>query len=81
MRTLLVFEVDIDEGSRPSTRARRIDGVVRTVGAFVDRLRSVRSVRSVSVFPPEALESLVPEIRFDGSYLDTPRVTGIEVGE
>ena len=27
MRTLLVFEVEVDEGTRPSTRVRRIDSV------------------------------------------------------
>jgi len=72
MRTLLVFEVEVDEGKRPSTRARRIDGVVRTAGGFIDRLRYVRAVHSISVCRAEELEGLESELRYDGRYLDRP---------
>jgi hypothetical protein len=66
MRTLLVFDVEIDEGKRPSTRFRRVDSVVRSVGGFLRMLRPVTAVHSISVCDPAALESLSPEVRYDG---------------
>ena len=81
MRTLLVFEVEVDEGTRPSTRARRIDGVVRTTGRFLGRLRYVRALHSVSVCRPEELEGLASELRYDGRQLDRPLTRGTVVEE
>ena len=62
MRTLLVFEVEIDEGKRPSTRIRRLDQVVRTAGGFVARMSHVRALRSVSVCDPDQAEALSAEL-------------------
>lgn len=72
MRTVLVFEVEIDEGKRPSTRFRRVDRVVRVVAEFMARLREVRAVRSISVCDPEEAERLSAEVRYDGRQLAPP---------
>ena len=72
MRTLLVFEVEIDEGKRPSTRIRRLDQVVRTAGGFIARLSHVTALRSVSVCDPAQAEELSAELRFDGRSIALP---------
>jgi len=72
MRTVLVFEVEIDEGKRPSTRFRRVDRVVRVAAEFVVRLREVRAVRSISVCDPEEAEKLSADLRYDGRRLTPP---------
>jgi hypothetical protein len=77
MRALLVFDVEIDEGKRPSTRFRRLDQIVRTAAPFLGRLRHVRELRSVMVCDPGQAEGLAAEVRYDGrqlapSLLDLP---------
>ena len=67
-----MFEVEIDEGKRPSTRFRRVDRVVRVAAEFVGRLREVRAVRSISVCDPEEAEKLSAEVRYDGRRLAPP---------
>ncbi|HUU61086.1 MAG TPA: hypothetical protein VMX37_01695 [Acidimicrobiia bacterium] len=82
MRTLLVFDVEIDEGKRPSTRFRRVDSVVRSTGGFLRLLRPVKVVYSISVGDPAALELLSPELRYDGRQVAPPLdqlPVGIEV--
>ncbi len=69
MRTLLVFEVEIDEGKRPSTRIRRLDQLVRTAGGFIARMSHVTALRSVAVCDPARAEELSPELRYDGSQV------------
>jgi hypothetical protein len=66
MRTLLVFDVELDEGKRPSTRFRRLDRLVRLAGGFVGRLNGVRLVHSVSLCDPAQAEWLQPEVRYNG---------------
>jgi hypothetical protein len=79
MRTLLVFDVEIDEGKRPSTRVRRLDRFVRMVGGFVGRLNGVKVVYSISVADPAALELLNPELRYDGRQV-APTLDQLEPG-
>ena len=67
MRTLVVLELDIDEGVRPSTGSRRLDVVARSLGERADRLRHVRSVESVRVCEPSQLVNISELIRYDGA--------------
>ena len=82
MRTLLVFDVEVDEGKRPSTRFRRLDRLVRVAAGFVGQLAGVRAVHSVSLCDPAQAELLRPEVRYDGRQV-APTLdqlpTGIEV--
>ena len=79
MRTLLVFDVEIDEGKRPSTRVRRVDSVVRATGGFLRMLKPVKVVYSISVGDPAALELLNPELRYDGRQV-APTLDQLEPG-
>lgn len=72
MRTLLVLDVELDEGKRPSTKVRRVDQVVRSVGGFVARLSHVSDLRGVSVCEPDQAEGLKPELRYDGRRIASP---------
>ena len=77
MRTLVVLELDIDDGVRPSTGSRRLDVVARSLGERADRLRHVRSVQSVRVCDPSQLVGLRELIRYDGAQFKPP--TGVFV--
>ncbi len=78
MRAILVLELDIDEGVRPSTRFRRLDAVVRSLGAAADRIRHVRSVTSIRVCDPSELGKLTELVRYDGAQFTT--TPGMAVG-
>ena len=79
MRILLVFDVELDEGKRPSTGFRRLDRLVRAAGGFVGRLSGVRVVHSVSLCDPAQFELLRPEVRYDGRQV-APTVDQLEQG-
>ncbi|MFH1330018.1 MAG: hypothetical protein ABIJ48_05115 [Actinomycetota bacterium] len=79
MRTLLVFDLELDEGKRPSTRFRRVDSVVRSVGGYMRMLRPVKAVHSISVCDPAALELLNSEVRYDGRQV-APTLDQLEPG-
>jgi hypothetical protein len=79
MRTLLVFDMELDEGKRPSTRFRRLDRLVRLAGSFVGRLNGVRAVHSVSLCDPAQAELLRPEVRYDGRQV-APTLDQLEPG-
>ncbi len=78
MRVLLVLEVDVDEGVRPSTRFRRLDSVVRSLGAAADRVRHVRSVKSVRVCDSSALDEVTELVRYDGAQFTAPPDVAVE---
>ena len=78
MRMLLVLEVEVDEGVRPSTRFRRIDAVVRSLGAAADRFRHVRSVKSIRVCDPSEAVKLTELVSYDGAQFTT--TLGVTVG-
>ncbi len=67
MRMLVVLEVDVDEGVRPSTRFRRLDAVARSLGAAADRIRHVRSVERVRVCDPSSLGEVTELVSYDGA--------------
>ncbi len=72
MRVLLVLEVDIDEGLRPSTRFRRVDAVARSLGVAADRVRHVRLVKSVRVCDPSEVGELAELVSYDGAQFTAP---------
>ena len=78
MKVFLVLELDVDEGVRPSTRFRRLDSVVRSLGAAADRIRHVRSVKSVRVCDSSALDEVTELVRYDGAQFTAP--PGVPVG-
>ena len=78
MKVFLVLEVDVDEGVRPSTRFRRLDSVVRSLGAAADRIRHVRSVTSIRVCDPAELDKGTELVRYDGAQFTAS--PGVPVG-
>ncbi len=72
MRVVVVLEVDVDEGVRPSTRLRRLDAVARSLGVAADRVRHVRSVKSVRVCDPSEVGELAELVSYDGAQFTAP---------
>ena len=63
MRTLIVIDVEIDDGVRPGTGFARLEWVARSVARFIGNQRRVQEIHRVTVHPTTAA-TLLPAAPF-----------------
>lgn len=73
MKVATAFEIDVDEGTRPSTGFRRVDQVVRASASFLSRLRHMRELGEARVCDAVQAAWWPVQVRYDGHDLGPSR--------